>query len=478
MASLELVQASALIHDDMMDRSDTRRGVPSVHRRFEKLHAGEGWRGSPAGFGDCAAVLLGDLALVWSDELLHGSGLPLADLARARPVFDGMRTEVTVGQYLDVLTQATADTSLERAGKVARYKAAKYTVERPLLLGAALAGAGPEVHAAYSAFGLPLGEAFQFRDDVLGVFGDPAQTGKPAGDDLREGKRTYLVASAFGALDEAGRAELDAALGDHRLDEAGVERLRAMIRDSGALAATEARIEELMTASLECIRDSEQAAALTGRGVALDATTAQRHPQRQRAQHQGEPEHQVLHRGVDETPSDDRFRVVHDDVAAGQNAVRDQLEAEDDRIRRPEHDPAHQPRPQDHKIKNQACQYAEKRGRGVRHSSPAGRRRTARTASNPRIAQTGTTRKNSTSSSGSPPPRNTPVICSGSKCQCPAAIAPRSHRTKTAATGTTVSTSRRHLRSTLTRRNGSSQSAPARQPASTATYAKCRISRL
>src|SRR5690606_186530 len=144
------------------------------------------------GFGDAAAILLGDLCLVWSDELLHSAGLAPHTVARARPVFDQMRTEVTVGQYLDVLTQATGDTSLERAGKVARYKSAKYTVERPLLLGAALADAAPDVRVAYSAYGLPLGEAFQLRDDVLGVFGDPAQTGKPAGDDLREGKRTYL----------------------------------------------------------------------------------------------------------------------------------------------------------------------------------------------------------------------------------------------------------------------------------------------
>ncbi|WIM98093.1 polyprenyl synthetase family protein [Actinoplanes oblitus] len=253
LAALELVQASALIHDDLMDRSDTRRGVPAVHRRFARLHAAAGWRGSADGFGECAAVLLGDLALVWSDELLHGSGMPWADLARARPVFDAMRTEVTVGQYLDVLTPATADTSLERAGKVARYKSAKYTVERPLLLGAALAGAGPDVAAAYSAFGLPLGEAFQLRDDVLGVFGDPERTGKPAGDDLREGKRTYLVAAAFGALGEAEWAELDGALGDPGLDDAGVERLRALIRDCGALDATEARIEELMAGSLAAL---------------------------------------------------------------------------------------------------------------------------------------------------------------------------------------------------------------------------------
>ncbi|MBB2941659.1 geranylgeranyl diphosphate synthase type I [Actinoplanes lutulentus] len=255
-SALEFVQASALIHDDLMDRSDTRRGEPSVHRRYESRHIAAGWRGDATGFGDSAAVLLGDLALVWSDEMLHGSGLPLADLARARQVFDQMRTEVTVGQYLDVLTQATADTSLERAGKVARFKAAKYTVERPLLLGAALAGGGPEVFAAYAAFGLPLGEAFQMRDDVLGVFGDPERTGKPAGDDLREGKRTYLVASAFAVIDEPARAELDAGLGAPGLDDAGVERLRAIIRDSGALAATESRIDTLGAEALDALKQA------------------------------------------------------------------------------------------------------------------------------------------------------------------------------------------------------------------------------
>jgi geranylgeranyl diphosphate synthase, type I len=252
-SALELVQASALIHDDLIDRSDTRRGEPSVHRRFEARHTAARWRGGSAGFGDSAAVLLGDLAMVWSDELLHTSGVGPPELARARLVFDEMRTEVTVGQYLDVLTQVTADTSVERAGKVARFKSAKYTVERPLLLGAALAGAPTSVRDAYSCFGLPLGEAFQMRDDVLGVFGDPAETGKPAGDDLREGKRTYLVAAAFAALDAGARAELDAGLGNQGLDDAGVARLRTLIRDSGAQAATERRIDELMTASLAAL---------------------------------------------------------------------------------------------------------------------------------------------------------------------------------------------------------------------------------
>jgi geranylgeranyl diphosphate synthase type I len=252
-SSLELVQASALIHDDLMDRSDTRRGEPAVHRRFAARHTEKGWRGGAAAFGDSAAVLLGDLALVWSDELLHSAGVDLADLARARPVFDQMRTEVTAGQYLDVHTQATGDTSLERAGKVARFKSAKYTVERPLLIGAALAGADQALVRAYSDFGLPLGEAFQMRDDVLGVFGDPGQTGKPAGDDLREGKRTYLVAAAFAAAPPAERDELDKRLGDPALDDAGVARLRSIIAASGAPARTEERITVLTESALSAL---------------------------------------------------------------------------------------------------------------------------------------------------------------------------------------------------------------------------------
>jgi geranylgeranyl diphosphate synthase, type I len=272
LAALELVQASALIHDDLMDRSDTRRGEPAIHRRFAARHRGAGWHGDPDGFGDAAAVLLGDLSLVWSDELLHGTGLDPHTLARARPVFDLMRSEVTVGQYLDVLTQATGDTSIERAGKVARYKSAKYTVERPLLFGAALADASAAVREAYSGYGLPLGEAFQLRDDVLGVFGDPAQTGKPAGDDLREGKRTYLVAATLAATDAAGRERLTRRLGDPLLDAAGVAELREIIAECGALAATERRIAELTETALDALDgvglDAEAHAALVDLAVA------------------------------------------------------------------------------------------------------------------------------------------------------------------------------------------------------------------
>ncbi|NJC83522.1 polyprenyl synthetase family protein [Planosporangium mesophilum] len=256
-AALEFVQASALIHDDVMDGSDTRRGEPAMHRQFESLHRESKWMGEPADFGTASAILLGDLCLVWSDALLHGSGLDPATLARARRVFDDMRTEVTVGQYLDIHTQVTGDTSLSRAGLVARYKSAKYTVERPLLLGAAFADAPEEVFRAYSAFGLPLGEAFQLRDDVLGVFGDPAVTGKPAGDDLREGKRTYLVAAAFDAADEAAARQLHEGLGDPDLDEAGIRQARKIITATGALARTEERIAELTASALAALDSVE-----------------------------------------------------------------------------------------------------------------------------------------------------------------------------------------------------------------------------
>ncbi|WP_345628972.1 polyprenyl synthetase family protein [Rugosimonospora acidiphila] len=253
LAALEFVQASALIHDDVMDGSDTRRGKPSAHRRFAIEHRRNGWAGDPQAYGRATAILLGDICLAWSDELLHGCGLDPVTLARARPIFDEMRTEVSAGQYLDVLAQVTGDTSVERAGTIARYKSAKYTVERPLLFGAALAGASAPVRAAFSRYGLPLGEAFQLRDDVLGVYGDPTRTGKPAGDDLREGKRTYLVAVALEAADPTGREQLRAGLGNPDLDEAGVARLRQIIEQTGALSRTERRIDELTGQALAAL---------------------------------------------------------------------------------------------------------------------------------------------------------------------------------------------------------------------------------
>jgi geranylgeranyl diphosphate synthase type I len=275
-AALELVQASALIHDDIIDASATRRGAPAAHRRFANHHRSQRWYGDPAAFGTAAAILLGDLCLVWSDQLLRAGGLPAAAVARARPVFDEMRTEVTVGQYLDILRQATGDTTVASALQVARLKSAKYTVERPLLLGAALADAPPALAAAYSRYGLPLGEAFQLRDDILGVFGDPTRTGKPAGDDLREGKRTFLVAAAFEAADPHSRATLAAGLGDPALDEAGVERLRATIVKTGALERTEHRISELTATALAALTAARLAPAGEQALVALASAATTR----------------------------------------------------------------------------------------------------------------------------------------------------------------------------------------------------------
>ena len=278
LAALELVQASALIHDDVMDDSDTRRGGPAAHRRFAALHRDRGWAGTAAGYGQASAILLGDLCLVWSDELLHGSGLDPVALARARPDFDAMRTEVTVGQYLDLLAQASGETGTDQAVKVARYKSASYTVARPMLLGAALAGAAPPVRAAFRRYGLPLGEAFQLRDDVLGVFGDPARTGKPAGDDLREGKRTYLVASAFELAGPADRAALAAGLGDRGLAPAGVDRLREIIEGCGALDRTERRITALRAEALAALAAVPLVAQASSVLAELADAATRRHP--------------------------------------------------------------------------------------------------------------------------------------------------------------------------------------------------------
>jgi geranylgeranyl diphosphate synthase, type I len=247
-AALELFHAAALVHDDLIDGSDTRRGMPSAHRRFASGHTAEGWAGEPSQFGAAAAILLGDLLLGWSDELINGSGLDDAALRRARPVYERMRTEVGAGQYLDVLAQAVGtarpDELIDRARRVIRYKAARYSVERPLLLGGCAAGAGTDLQAAYSAYGLALGVAFQLRDDVLGVFGDPDRTGKPAGDDLREGKQTLLIAFALERADPATAATVDRLLGDPDLDPTGVEQLQSIIVDTGALARVEAEVAD------------------------------------------------------------------------------------------------------------------------------------------------------------------------------------------------------------------------------------------
>lgn len=258
-AALELLQACALLHDDIIDRSERRRGRPSTHRAVAKRAAGAGVAADPEHYGVSVAILLGDLALAWCDDLFLAGALPLGAAERAAPVWRAMRTEVLAGQLLDlaVTVSAEADPAAQErdAMRVNRYKTAAYTVERPLHLGAALAGARPATVRALRTYGTDVGIAFQLRDDLLGVFGDPAVTGKPAGDDLAEGKQTVLLALARaelgGSPDRAADvADLDAGVG--RAD-ADTERLTAIIAGTGAAAAVERRIDELARRGLAAL---------------------------------------------------------------------------------------------------------------------------------------------------------------------------------------------------------------------------------
>jgi geranylgeranyl diphosphate synthase type I len=234
-----------------MDGSDTRRGDPAIHKLFEKLHTDQKLSGSSEQFGVASAILLGDLALVWASKALHESGVESQSLIRALPLYDEMRVELMAGQYLDVYEQAFASESIERSLKVARYKSGKYSIERPLHFGAALAS-GSHL-AAYSGYGIPLGEAFQLRDDLLGVFGDPSQTGKPAGDDLREGKRTVLIAATLERSTPDQRTVITSLLGKPDLTIVEVERLRRIIEATGAVAFVEELISKLTSESLAAL---------------------------------------------------------------------------------------------------------------------------------------------------------------------------------------------------------------------------------
>jgi geranylgeranyl diphosphate synthase type I len=230
-----------------MDGSDTRRGAPAAHRQFESLHAAERRLGDPEPYGRAAAILLGDLLVMWSVAMLETAGLPPATSPAAYAIAQRMRTEVTCGQYLDVAAQSAPlgddlDAALDAANRVVEYKSARYTVYRPAQLGAAIGGGSAILLDALAGYGSSLGRAFQFRDDLLGVFGDPAVTGKPVGDDLREGKRTVLVAYALAHTDAVGRDLLRSRLGDPELDETGVAALQEVIVACGAERAVEAMI--------------------------------------------------------------------------------------------------------------------------------------------------------------------------------------------------------------------------------------------
>ncbi|NLP85944.1 polyprenyl synthetase family protein [Microbacterium sp. CFH 90308] len=248
-AALEVFHAAALVHDDLIDNSDTRRGRPSTHRALETAHRAAGWTGDAAAFGRSAAILLGDLLVAWSDDLFEEglAGIPVERAVAARSEYATMRREVTLGQFLDVAEESAFlsepdERHAERALRVASLKSARYSVQQPLAVGAALAGADAAQTAALAAFGHPLGMAFQLRDDVLGVFGDERETGKPSGDDLREGKRTVLIAYTREALPATSRRLIDELVGDPGLDADQIASLQRTIADSGALE----RVEQLI----------------------------------------------------------------------------------------------------------------------------------------------------------------------------------------------------------------------------------------
>lgn len=262
LATLELLHTFALVHDDVMDASATRRGRPTAHVAVASQHAAAGRSGDSGRFGEAVAVLIGDLCLVWADQLLARAALPPGRLLDVRRGYDRMRVETIAGQYLDILGDSDPENwSVDRALRVARYKTASYTVQRPLLFGASLAGVDDDapLAAAYTRYGLAVGEAFQLRDDLLGVYGDPTTTGKPTGDDLRTGKPTALLMLARELASPAQRRALDGT--GSLAGEPEVARLAEIVLDTGAVGRIERMIDER-------VRDAQAALAT----VTIDET--------------------------------------------------------------------------------------------------------------------------------------------------------------------------------------------------------------
>jgi geranylgeranyl diphosphate synthase type I len=255
-AALELLHTFALVHDDVMDRSAVRRGESTTWTHLADEHRRSAFRGDPEGYGISAAVLVGDLAMTLADQAFLESGFPPERLLPGFGRYGRMRTDMVAGQFLDVLAANRGEVSEEEARRIAVLKSGAYTVEGPLHIGAILASATAQLLASLSAYGVALGEAFQLRDDILGAFGDPSVTGKDRDSDLREGKRTVLVAKAMAEASPADRRFLHERLGRSDISDGEVERIRLIIRVSGALEATEALVEELGSRARSSI-DSE-----------------------------------------------------------------------------------------------------------------------------------------------------------------------------------------------------------------------------
>ncbi len=250
-SALELVQAFALFQDDVMDRSAVRRGRPAAHVEFANDHRSGGWFGDPVRYGESAALLAADLALVWADDMFTGALRSMPDAReRAREPWRAMHTEMVVGQFLDLRSQARSDEAESTPLRVNRLKTAAYSVERPLHLGAALAGAGEEVVAGLRRYGKAIGCAYQLRDDLLDLYGRPAQTGKAVGGDLREGKRTLLLAVGLRRARERGEhgavETLNSAIGSPGLTDGDVRVVAELLAALGAREAVEQRLDRLL----------------------------------------------------------------------------------------------------------------------------------------------------------------------------------------------------------------------------------------
>lgn len=271
--AVELLHTFALIHDDIMDRSATRRGLPAVHTALADHHRSAGLAGDPDWFGVGGGILAGDMVFVWADLLLEEARLDPAALDRARRVFANLRTEVMAGQYLDLRLAGLPQATPEDSERVSLLKSGRYTVTRPLQLGAALGGDDPALDIVLSAFGDAVGVAFQIRDDVLGLLGDPDTTGKGALEDVREGKRTLLVLRARALAGDRQRAVLDRVIGDPDATTADVDDVRQVVLDTGAVADVERRVTSLRADAehaIEGLREPARSALLELASVAVD----------------------------------------------------------------------------------------------------------------------------------------------------------------------------------------------------------------
>lgn len=244
---VELLHTSALVHDDLVDDAATRRGRPTAHVAFADRHRDAGWAGGAETFGASAALLLGDLAFVLADELFAEAAavVPPQRFVAALRSFTAMREELTAGQFLDLVAAHDQQASAAAALAIASYKSGRYSVARPLEIGAILAAGEGPVSRALRAAGVPLGEAFQLRDDILGVFGSEVETGKSARSDLAQGKRTLLVALTIERLRDDQRSRFDSMFGKPDLTAAEADELRDLMSASGGLAATEAKVDQL-----------------------------------------------------------------------------------------------------------------------------------------------------------------------------------------------------------------------------------------